>query len=40
LINIGGIIADIWDPVGAGHALGVFTASVFIGPVLGPIIGG
>ena len=40
LTNIGGIVADIWDPIGSGYALSVFTASVFIGPVLGPIIGG
>ncbi|KAF8466800.1 MFS polyamine transporter [Russula ochroleuca] len=40
LTNVGGIVADMWDPVGGGHALGVFVASVFIGPVLGPIIGG
>ncbi len=40
LINVGGIIADIWDPIGSGYALGIFTSSVFIGPVLGPIIGG
>ncbi|KAI0296924.1 MFS polyamine transporter [Multifurca ochricompacta] len=40
LTNAGGIIADMWDPVGRGHALAIFTASVFIGPVLGPVIGG
>ncbi|KAF8496254.1 MFS polyamine transporter [Russula emetica] len=40
LTNVGGIVADIWDPVGGGHALGVFCSCVFIGPVLGPIIGG
>jgi MFS family permease len=40
LTNVGGIIADIWDPIGGGHALGVFVACVFIGPVMGPIIGG
>jgi MFS transporter, DHA1 family, multidrug resistance protein len=40
LTNVGGIVADIWDPVGGGHALGIFCSSVFIGPVMGPIIGG
>jgi MFS transporter, DHA1 family, multidrug resistance protein len=40
ITNVGGIIADIWDPVGGGHALGIFVSCVFIGPVLGPIVGG
>lgn len=35
-----GVIADIWDAVGRGQATSVFTACVFIGPVLGPIVGG
>ena len=35
----GGIIADMWDPVGRGFAMSLFSCSVFIGPVLGPIIG-
>ena len=40
ITNVGGVVADIWDPVGAGHSLGIFFSFVFIGPVLGPIIGG
>ena len=40
LTNSGGVIADIWDAVGRGPASGVFSASVFVGPVLGPIVGG
>ncbi|BGP35356.1 hypothetical protein JCM10296v2_007192 [Rhodotorula toruloides] len=40
LTNAGGVIADIWDPVGRGKAMALFSASVFVGPVLGPIIGG
>jgi DHA1 family multidrug resistance protein-like MFS transporter len=40
LTNCGGLIADIWDPVGRGPAMSVFSASVFVGPVMGPIIGG
>ncbi|KAK4048781.1 hypothetical protein OIV83_004547 [Microbotryomycetes sp. JL201] len=36
----GGVIADIWDAVGRGPAMSMFSASVFIGPVVGPIIGG
>lgn len=35
-----GIIADIWDAVGRGPATSLFTAAVFVGPVLGPIISG
>jgi DHA1 family multidrug resistance protein-like MFS transporter len=35
-----GFIADIWPPVGRGPATSLFTASVFLGPVLGPIIEG
>jgi DHA1 family multidrug resistance protein-like MFS transporter len=37
LVNSGGLIADIWDPAGRGLATSLFTASVFLGPVLGPI---
>jgi len=35
-----GLIADIWPPVGRGPATSLFTASVFLGPVLGPIVEG
>lgn len=40
LTGIGGFITDIWPPVGRGPATSLFTASVFLGPVLGPIVGG
>ena len=40
LSNLGGIVADIWDPVGAGHALGIIYSCSFLGPALGPVIGG
>ncbi|KAF9556864.1 MFS polyamine transporter [Agrocybe pediades] len=40
LTNSGGLIADIWSAVGRGPATSLFTASVFLGPVLGPIIAG
>ncbi|KAH9947520.1 MFS polyamine transporter [Amylocystis lapponica] len=40
LTNCAGVIVDIWDPVRRGIAAGLFVAGVFIGPVLGPIIGG
>jgi MFS transporter, DHA1 family, multidrug resistance protein len=38
LTNSGGLIADVWDPAGRGLATSLFTASVFLGPVLGPIV--
>lgn len=40
LTNSGGVIADIWDVEGRGLAMSLFTASVFLGPVLGPIVSG
>jgi MFS transporter, DHA1 family, multidrug resistance protein len=40
LTIVGGSIADIWSPKGRGNATSLFTACVFFGPVLGPIIGG
>lgn len=40
LTNAGGVIADMWDPVGRGYAMSLFSCAVFIGPVMGPIIGG
>ncbi|KAH9814728.1 major facilitator superfamily domain-containing protein [Melampsora americana] len=39
LTNCGGLIADIWDPIHRAPAISIFTASAFIGPVLGPIVG-
>ncbi|CDW97277.1 hypothetical protein [Sporisorium scitamineum] len=30
----------MWEPVGRGFAISLFSCAVFIGPVLGPIIGG
>lgn len=40
LTNCGGLIFDIWDPIRRGMATNLFVAGVFIGPVLGPIVGG
>ncbi|KAJ3921057.1 MFS polyamine transporter [Lentinula edodes] len=36
----GGLLADIWSAGGRGPATSVFAASVFLGPVLGPLVGG
>jgi DHA1 family multidrug resistance protein-like MFS transporter len=35
-----GSIADVWEPVGRGRAVSIYSATVFVGPILGPIIGG
>lgn len=40
LTNAGGVIADIWDPVGRGPALSVYVGCVFMGPSFGPVFGG
>ena len=39
LTNSSGVIADMWDPVNRGIATSVFASAVFLGPVLGPIVG-
>ncbi|KAI0049050.1 MFS general substrate transporter [Auriscalpium vulgare] len=40
LTNGGGVMADIWDPINRGIATSVFAAAVFLGPVIGPVVGG
>ena len=40
LAIVGGLLADIWDPINRGVAIVAFAAATFIGPVIGPIIGG
>lgn len=40
LINSGGVIADIFAADGRGLATSLFTAGVFLGPVIGPIVSG
>ncbi|KAI1378153.1 major facilitator superfamily domain-containing protein [Hypoxylon crocopeplum] len=40
LTNSGGVIADMFPPAQRGLAMSVFAAAPFMGPVLGPIIGG
>ncbi|KAI0036306.1 MFS polyamine transporter, partial [Vararia minispora EC-137] len=40
LVNGGGVVADIWDPHTRGIATTVFSTMIFLGPVLGPIVGG
>ncbi|KIW02092.1 hypothetical protein, variant 2 [Verruconis gallopava] len=40
LAVVGGALADMWDPVNRGIAAAVFSGATFVGPVLGPILGG
>ncbi|VDC00642.1 unnamed protein product [Peniophora sp. CBMAI 1063] len=40
LSNAGGLIADVWDPITRGLAMSLFSTTVSLGPVLGPIIAG
>jgi len=40
LAVVGGALADMWDPVERAYAVCAFAGGTFIGPVLGPIIGG
>ncbi|OTB02723.1 hypothetical protein M426DRAFT_322477 [Hypoxylon sp. CI-4A] len=40
LSNAPGVLADIWGPVERGNAMAVFSCMVWVGPALGPIIGG
>ncbi|KAJ5770246.1 uncharacterized protein N7511_002297 [Penicillium nucicola] len=40
LAVVGGAMADIWNPVDRAVAIAMFSSATFLGPVLGPIIGG
>ncbi|KAL4807558.1 major facilitator superfamily domain-containing protein [Aspergillus unguis] len=40
LAVVGGAMADFWDPIDRAIAIALFSAATFVGPVLGPIIGG
>ncbi|CAK5276497.1 unnamed protein product [Mycena citricolor] len=40
LVSSGGVLADIWSAETRGVATSIFSASVFIGPVMGPIVAG
>ena len=35
-----GMISDLWDAKGRGPALNLFVGTLFMGPVLGPIVSG
>ncbi|KAH7322575.1 major facilitator superfamily domain-containing protein [Stachybotrys elegans] len=40
LSNAPGVIADLWNPLQRGNAMAGFSAMVWIGPALGPVIAG
>ncbi|KAG8677986.1 hypothetical protein FRC09_020221, partial [Ceratobasidium sp. 395] len=40
MTNVGGTLADIWDVEERGVAMAIFSASIFMGPCVGPLIGG
>jgi len=40
LTNSGGVIADLFPPAQRGLAMSVFAAAPFMGPMLGPVVGG
>jgi MFS family permease len=40
LTNAGGVIADMFPPAERGVAISVFAAAPFMGPTLGPMVGG
>lgn len=40
LCVVGGALADFWDPVQRGVAVGIYAMCTFIGPVAAPILGG
>lgn len=40
LTNAGGVVADLFSARERGLAMSVFSAAPFLGPVVGPVIGG
>ncbi|KAF2723957.1 MFS general substrate transporter [Polychaeton citri CBS 116435] len=40
LAIIGGTLADFFDPIDRGVAIAVFSSATFIGPAMGPVMGG
>lgn len=40
LATVGGLLADMWDPIPRAYAISAFAAGGFCGPVAGPIVGG
>jgi DHA1 family multidrug resistance protein-like MFS transporter len=40
LSNAPGVLADLWDPLQRANAMAGFSAMVYVGPALGPVIAG
>ncbi|KAI9684258.1 MAG: hypothetical protein M1822_005731 [Bathelium mastoideum] len=40
LTIVGGALADFWNPVDRGVAVAIFSSATFLGPTMGPIVGG
>jgi DHA1 family multidrug resistance protein-like MFS transporter len=40
LSNAPGVLVDIWGPIERGNAMALFSMMTFVGPALGPVIGG
>lgn len=40
LSNVPGVLVDIWDPIARGNAMAAFSMMTFVGPAVGPVIGG
>ncbi|RJE21414.1 transporter [Aspergillus sclerotialis] len=40
LSNSPGVLADLWDPLQRANAMAAFSAMVYVGPALGPVIAG
>lgn len=40
LATVGGLLADMWDPIPRAYAIAAFASGGFAGPVAGPIVGG
>lgn len=40
LSNAPGVLADLWDPLERGNAMAGFSAMVWVGPALGPVVAG
>ncbi|KAH8655253.1 major facilitator superfamily domain-containing protein [Xylariales sp. PMI_506] len=40
LSNAPGVLADLWGPVDRGTAMAAFSCMVWVGPALGPVVGG
>ncbi|KIJ54461.1 hypothetical protein M422DRAFT_73490 [Sphaerobolus stellatus SS14] len=40
MCNVGGSIADVWAPADRGIPMALFSATLFMGPCIGPLLGG